>query len=97
MNCFMLEWIFLFLFSPDPIFIDFGRIPHWNCPVEGETEETHPDVYSESKKMPSVDRADDLDSEPSINTRRKYKGEYQFPPCLFPRWNPGCYIVNCNN
>ena len=53
--------------------------------MEGETEETHPDVYSESKKMPSVDRADDLDSEPSINTRRKYKGEYQFPSYLFPR------------
>ena len=69
------EYYFSFFFSLDPIFIDFGRIPHWNCPVEGQTEETQPDVYSESKKIPSVDRVDDLDSEPSINTRRKYKGE----------------------
>ena len=61
--------------------------------MDGETEETQPDVYSESQKIPSVDRVDDLDSEPSINTRRKYKGEFQFPSCLFPRGNPGCYNV----
>ena len=65
--------------------------------MDGEREESQADVVEgESKKMPSVDRADDLDSEPSINTRRKYKGEFQFSPCLFPRGNPGCYIVNCN-
>ena len=65
--------------------------------MDGEREESQADVVEgESKKMSSVDRADDLDSEPSINTRRKYKGEFQFSPCLFPRGNPGCYIVNCN-
>ena len=70
----------------DPIYIDFGRLPSWNCPVDDGTE-SH-DVsenvkpamtnYKEDHKFNSLNNLDDLESEPSINLRRKYKGKYQF-------------------
>ena len=70
----------------DPIFIDFGRLATWNCPTDAEGtngneikphgKDTIPDTANEETfEVANVaTEADDLDSEPSINLRRKYKG-----------------------
>ena len=70
----------------DPIYIDFGRLPTWNCPVDdGEESQDVPENvnppmtnYQEDPQFNSLNNLDDLESEPSINLRRKYKGKYQF-------------------
>ena len=62
----------------DPIFIDFGRLSTWNCPTDSPSNRHENEVDSQ-KAYDTVnnrasDEVDDLDSEPSINLRRKFKG-----------------------
>ena len=73
----------------DPIFIDFGRLPTWNCPVEDDKNVRNDDInanvisedpiidYDDSQKISDLDFVEDQESEPSINHRRKYKGKYK--------------------
>ena len=70
----------------DPIFIDFGRLATWNCPTDSEgtygnaikphEKDTIPNtaIKETSEAANIAGAADDLDSEPSINLRRKFKG-----------------------
>ena len=69
---------------PDPIYIDFGRLPAWNCPMEKDIgggqdsfEDARHVIQRQEEPDQSLNSLDDLDSEPSINLRRKYKGKYQ--------------------
>ena len=80
-------WILMnsIFLSSDPIFVDFGRISEWNCPVEGKLDG--------DKKRSSLNSPADLDSEPSINSRRKYKGKYQLSSSV-SRWDPLNAIIN---
>ena len=76
---------FKLLLISDPIYIDFGRLPAWNCPVENNVgggqddfRDMAPVIQRQKEIDQSLNNLDDLDSEPSINLRRKYKGKYQF-------------------
>merc|ERR1711879_748300 len=63
--------------NADPFYIDFGRLPKWNCPMEeniGGRQDNYKDISQEGINQ-SLNNLDDLHSEPSINIRRKYKGK----------------------
>ena len=67
-----------YIYPADPIFIDFGRLPAWNCPMDEDTESNEIPEGPSVTSHHNTNDPDDLESEPSYNLRRKFKGKYLF-------------------
>ena len=61
----------MIIYPADPIFIDFGRLPAWNCPMDEDTESNEIPEGPSVTSHHNTNDPDDLESEPSYNLRRK--------------------------